>query len=61
MKINDIIKETTSAGGVAAVVAPVGGVIRRQTHNSDGTIRNALDADDNLLGGPKNKKKSKKA
>lgn len=60
MKIKDIIQETTSAGSVAAVSVPVGGVVRRQTHNSDGTIRNALDADDNLLGGPKNKKKSKK-
>jgi hypothetical protein len=53
--------ETTSAGAVAAVVAPVGGMITRQARNSNGTARNALDSDDNLMGGPKKKKKSKKA
>ena len=29
MTINDIINETTSAGGIATVVAPLGGMIKR--------------------------------
>lgn len=29
MKINDIINETTSAGGVAVVAQPLGAVIKR--------------------------------
>lgn len=51
------ITETTSAGAVAAVAAPVGGLVARQPRNSDGTARNALDSDNNLMGGPKKKKK----
>jgi hypothetical protein len=61
MKINDIVNETTSAGGVATVATPVGGVLSRQMKNPDGTVKNALDVDVNIMGGPKNKKKSKKA
>jgi hypothetical protein len=59
MKIVELCE--TTAGSVAAVVAPVGGLISRQPRNSDGTARNALDSDNNLMGGPKKKKKSKKA
>lgn len=59
--LNDSIYETTSAGSVAAVATPVGGMISRQPRNSNGTARNALDSDVNLLGGSKKKKKSKKA
>lgn len=51
------ITETTSAGDVSAVAAPVGGLVSRQPRNSDGTARNALDSDNNLMGGPKKKKK----
>ena len=60
MKIKDIVNETTSAGGVATVATPVGGVLSRQMKNPDGTVKNALDVDVNIMGGPKNKKKSKK-
>jgi hypothetical protein len=59
MKIVELCE--TTAGAVAAVVAPVGGLISRQSRNSDGTAVNALDTDNNLMGGPKKKKKSKKA
>lgn len=59
MKIVELCE--TTAGSIAAVVAPVGGLISRQPRNSDGTAKNALDSDHNLMGGPKNKKKSKKA
>jgi predicted lactoylglutathione lyase len=61
MKIKDIVNETTSAGGVAAIATPVGGMLSRQMKNPDGTVKNALDMDTNIMGGPKNKKKSKKA
>jgi len=30
MKINEIITEMTSAGGIAAVSAPIGGTIKRE-------------------------------
>jgi predicted lactoylglutathione lyase len=60
MKIKDIVNETTSAGGVATVATPVGGMLSRQMKNPDGTVKNALDVDVNIMGGPKNKKKSKK-
>jgi DNA-binding Lrp family transcriptional regulator len=59
--LNDSIHETTSAGAVAAVAAPVGGMVARQMKNSNGTVKNALDMDTNILGGPKKNKKSKKA
>ena len=57
---NPNISETTSAGAVATVAAPVGGMISRQMKNSDGTAKNALDVDTNLLGGPAKNKRSKK-
>jgi len=59
MKIVELCE--TTAGAVASVAMPVGGLISRQSRNSDGTAKNALDSDDNLMGGPKKKKKSKKA
>lgn len=60
MKINDIIKETTSAGSIATVSTPMGGLVARQPRNSDGTAKNALDTN-NLLGSKKKKSKNKKA
>ena len=45
MKINDIITETTSAGAVAAVAQPLGGMISRNM---------------GVYNKPKKKKKSKK-
>ena len=60
MKINDIIKETTSAGAVATVATPVGGLVSRQMKNTDGTVKNALDMDANIMG-QKKKPKRKKA
>lgn len=55
-----MINETTSAGAVAAVATPVGGMIRRQMKNKDGTVKNALDLDTNIMG-QKKKSKTKKA
>jgi len=34
MKINDIVNETTSAGGVATVAMPIGGMLSRQIEKS---------------------------
>ena len=50
----------TSAGSVAAVAAPIGGMQSRQPKNPDGTAKNALDSD-TLMAGKKKKTKSKKA
>ena len=58
---NPNISETTSAGAVATVAAPVGGMISRQMKNPDGTAKNALDVDTNLLGGKPKKKDSKRS
>jgi hypothetical protein len=52
--------ESTTAGAVASVATPVGGVVSRQNKNSDGTVKNALDMDTNIMG-QKKKPKSKKA
>jgi hypothetical protein len=52
--------ETTSAGSVAAVAAPMGGMQSRQRKNADGTAKNALDSD-TLMAGKKKKAYSKKA
>lgn len=64
MKIIDIDKnildETTSAGGIAAVATPVGGMVSRQMKNADGTAKNALDIDANIMGNKKKKKKNKR-
>lgn len=58
MKMNEIVNEM-SASSVAAVVTPVGGMISRQMKNKDGTVKNALDLDTNIMG-QKKKSKSKK-
>jgi hypothetical protein len=61
MKITDIdkniLEETTTAGAVASVATPVGGMISRQMKNADGTVKNALDMDTNIMGQKKKKKK----
>lgn len=58
MKVKDIVlAETTSAGAVASVATPVGGMISRQMKNKDGTVKNALDVDVNVMGHKKKKKK----
>ena len=49
------MSETTTAGSVASVAAPVGGLVSR----TDNTGKNALDSGQNLMGGPKPKKKKK--
>lgn len=59
MKMNEIVKETTAAGSVASVATPVGGLVSRQMKNPDGTVKNALDVDINVLGHKKKKSKSK--
>jgi hypothetical protein len=60
MKMSDIVNETTSAGSVASVATPVGGLVARQPKNSNGTAKNGLDTD-NLFGNKKKKPKTKKA
>ena len=60
MKMNEIVKETTSAGAVATIAAPVGAMVSRQMKNKDGTVKNALDMDTNIMG-QKKKPKSKKS
>ena len=61
MKMNEIVKETTTAGSVASVATPVGGLISRQMKNPDGTAKNALDINANVMGHKKKAKKRKKA
>jgi hypothetical protein len=53
------ISETT-AGAVAAVVTPVGGMVSRQMKNKDGTVKNALDTKTNVMGHKKKRQKAKK-
>jgi len=57
MKIHELCE--TTAGAVAAVVAPVGGMVSRQLKNPDGTVKNALDQDDILSNSKPKKKKAK--
>jgi hypothetical protein len=52
--------ETTSAGSIAGVATPVGGMVSRQMKNKDGTVKNALDIDTNILGQKKKKKTRKR-
>jgi len=59
MKISELL-ETTSAGSVAAVAAPIGGMQSRQVKNPDGTVKNALDSD-TLMAGKKKKTNKQKA
>jgi hypothetical protein len=54
------MSETTTAGAVASVATPVGGLISRQMKNADGTAKNALDMNTNIMGQKKKKKKSKR-
>lgn len=51
------VSESTSAGAVAAVATPVGGMISRQKKNADGTVKNALDMDTNVMGQKKKRKR----
>ena len=57
MKINELCE--TTAAAVATVATPVGGLISRQMKNPDGTAKNALDVDTNIMGGKPKKKKAK--
>ena len=59
--MNEIVKETTTAGSVASVATPVGGLVSRQMKNPDGTVKNALDVNANVMGHKKKTKKRKKA
>jgi hypothetical protein len=60
MKINDLCE--TTAAAVASVATPIGGTISRQMKNKDGTVKNALDMDTNVMGQKKKpNRKSKKA
>ena len=54
------MSETTTAGSVASVATPVGGMVSRQMKNADGTAKNALDIDANIMGHKKKKKKNKR-
>lgn len=58
--MNEILKEM-DAGSVAVVAMPVGPTISRQMKNPDGTVKNALDMDTNIMGQKKKTKKRKKA
>jgi hypothetical protein len=65
MKINDIIKETASAGagsagGIATVAGSVGNMQKRDMYNADGTMKNALDQDSIFGNSPPKKKSTKK-
>lgn len=53
------MSETTTAGSVASVATPVGGMVSRQKKNPNGTVKNALDIDTNIMG-QKKKKSAKK-
>ena len=58
MKISDLCE--TTAGAIAAVATPVGGMVSRQMKNKNGTVKNALDIDTNIMGQKKKKKKNKR-
>ena len=58
---NPNISETTSAGAVASVATPVGGLIARQPRNPDGTAKNGLDSDNVLSNGKPKKKNTKRS
>jgi len=57
MKIKELCE--TTAGSIASVATPVGGMVSRQMKNPDGTAKNALDQD-NMLGTKKPKKSKNK-
>ena len=58
MKINELLKEM-SASNVSVVAMPVGPTLSRQMKNKDGTVKNALDMDTNIMGQKKKSKKKK--
>lgn len=60
MKIIEIVNETTSAGAIASVATPTGGLVARQPKNADGTAKNGVDSD-NLFGNKKKKPTTKKS
>lgn len=62
MKISDIVNETVNTGSIATVVNPAfarqkikrdknGLPVAPQLKNADGTAKNALNVNNNLLGG----------
>jgi hypothetical protein len=53
------VGETTTAGAIASVSAPMNGM-QMQKRNPDGTAKNALDVDTNIMGNKKKAKKNKK-
>lgn len=53
--------ETTTASAIAVAPVGVSGMQSRSMRNKDGTIKNALDVDVNIMGGHKPKKNKKKA
>lgn len=53
------VGETTTAGAIASVSAPMNGM-KTQKRNPDGTAKNALDVDTNIMGNKKKAKKNKK-
>lgn len=64
MKVFEITESMTS-GSVASVAVPMGGVIKRgkngapeaaQKKNKDGTVMNALDMPNNIMGHKTNKR-----
>ena len=59
MKIKELCE--TTAGSIASVATPIGGLVSRQMKNSDGTAKNALELDTNIMGHKKKKPKRKKA
>jgi hypothetical protein len=60
MKMNEIVNEM-SASMVAVVPTGIGPTLSRQMKNPDGTVKNALDIDTNIMGQKKKSKKRKKA
>ena len=59
-KYQESMYETTSAGAIAGVAGPVGGLISRQMKNADGTVKNALDMSVNVMGMKKKNTRTKK-
>ena len=63
MKIYEITETATaggtSAGAVASVSGNLGPMQSRNMYNADGTMKNGLEFDNLLGGGPKPKKKKK--
>ena len=58
--VKKVLAKENTAGSIAAVAMPMGKTISRQMKNTDGTAKNALDMDTNIMG-QKKKSKRKKA